>query len=253
MNRRDIPALPAGSVNWRTAGDLLLHALWPSRCPVCGEILEFGGPRCHAACRQHLTWADSGICEQCGILLADPGEHRCSRCTDEIRSFDAGRGVWLHDRIMAQSIYEFKYAQAAEYARFYAEEMYRLYGDLVRRWEVGLIIPVPIHGSKLAVRGYNQAHLVAREFAKLCKLPEEEHILFRISQTRAQKGLGRQGRLRSLKKAFYIPEHISLTGNVLLIDDIYTTGNTMEVCAQRLKERGARRVYFLTVTTGSEV
>lgn len=128
--------------------------------------------------------------------------------------------------------------------------MVREYGAQIGRWEIDEIIPVPLHASRRRKRGYNQAEIIAEEIAGMTGIPVRSDVLFRIRKTVAQKRLGRAERAANLRGAFGASRRWKTGGNVLLIDDIYTTGATVERAAAVLKKAGAQNVYFLTISIG---
>ena len=112
------------------------------------------------------------------------------------------------------------------------------------------IIPVPLHRSRQRIRGYNQAQILAEELGKRLDLPVNKDAVKRIQKTRPQKVLGSRDRIRNLKGAFGVTKSWIPKKCVLVIDDIYTTGNTIHRVAKVLKNAGAQKVYFLTISIG---
>ena len=128
--------------------------------------------------------------------------------------------------------------------------MERHCGKELKQWDIDLIIPVPLHASRKRRRGFNQAEIIAEELSHLTGIPVRNDLLFRIRRTRPQKRLGENERRQNLQGAFAVKKTQSLPSNILLIDDIYTTGSTVERCAKMLRLAGAENVYFLTVSIG---
>ena len=122
--------------------------------------------------------------------------------------------------------------------------------DQVRRWEIEEIIPVPLHSSRRRARGYNQAELLADELGKRWGIPVNKKAVIRIQKTIPQKELGNRARIENLKAAFGVSKTWIPKQKVLIIDDIYTTGNTIHRVAKVLKKAGAQKVYFLTISIG---
>ncbi len=123
-------------------------------------------------------------------------------------------------------------------------------GDTVKQWKIEEIIPVPLHRSRQRIRGYNQAQILAEELGKRLDLPVNKDAVKRIQKTRPQKELGIRDRIRNLKGAFGVTKSWIPKKCVLVIDDIYTTGNTIHRVAKVLKNAGAQKVYFLTISIG---
>jgi ComF family protein len=112
-------------------------------------------------------------------------------------------------------------------------------------------VPIPVSNARRRQRGYNQAALVAREVGRRMGLPVYEHLLRRVRDTKVQKGLSGEERKNNLKKAFKMRENKVQLDHILLIDDIYTTGSTMNEAAKELRRAGASEVYCLSISIGS--
>jgi ComF family protein len=156
---------------------------------------------------------------------------------------------------MRKSIAKFKYHNKKEYANFYIAEVVRLYGDMIRKLSPDVIVPIPIHRSKYLERGYNQADILARGIGRELDLPVLSHLLIRNKKTLPQKRLSDKERLRNLQEAFQYNNNATINFNkditkVLLVDDIYTTGSTIEACSNVLKTHGAMQVYFVDLCIG---
>lgn len=145
---------------------------------------------------------------------------------------------------------KYKYFGCQEYSRFYGKALY-IYGkDMLALWKPQIIIPVPLHRRKQRIRGFNQAELLAKELSRYAGIPVDTAILKKCHATQSQKKLNAAERKKNLQKAFQV------VGNpagmrILLIDDVYTTGSTMDVLAKLLLEKGASHVYFLTLCIGN--
>ena len=119
-------------------------------------------------------------------------------------------------------------------------------------WRPDVLVPVPLHPRKLRKRGYNQARLLAEGVGAALGLPVDARLVRRKNSTEAQMRLGRLARQRNLEQAFAIGKGRKARGNILLVDDIYTTGSTVDAIARVLKENGAGKVYVLTACIGSD-
>ena len=148
------------------------------------------------------------------------------------------------------SIYQFKYKNRRIYGEFYAKEMARLYGNLIRFWGVEVIVPIPLHRRKKRLRGYNQAAVIAKQLGKIMGIPVDCNSIVRNRYTRPQKELNDKERKQNLKQAFTVTNKWKKYKRVLLIDDIYTTGSTIDTVAEELKKNGVQKVWFLTISIG---
>jgi ComF family protein len=191
----------------------------------------------------------------CGKPIENEEEEFCSDCEHKQYHFERGFAVWVYNEAMKNSIAGFKYHNKKEYATFYVREMLRSYDDQLHRLSIDAIIPVPIHKSKYLERGFNQAELLARGIGKELGIPVIRDLLIRGKKTVPQKTLSDKERLRNLSEAFEMkdkPLTVDLTHikTVLLVDDIYTTGSTIEACTNCLKLHGIKEVYFIVLCIG---
>lgn len=173
----------------------------------------------------------------------------CEECEGRKYSFEQGAAMWKHMPPVSTSIYRFKYKNQRYYAKIYGREMARKFGRQILRWEIDYIVPVPIHKKRRRERGYNQSELLAKELEKYMGIPVLP-ALMRKKNTSPQKGLSASGRRKNIQEAFRITGFEGRGRNLLLIDDIYTTGSTLEEAAGSLKKMGAGKVYFLTLSIG---
>lgn len=236
-------------IKW--AGEQILSLLYPDICPFCGRILKRGRKeQICPVCQFKLPYIYEPRCKKCGKPVSKDQQEYCWDCEHHRHYYERGLAVWEHQPIVARSLYQFKYHNRRIYSRFFAKEMVRSYKSIIHNWNIDLIVPIPISKKRKRQRGYNQAELIARDLGILMGIPVESCGLVRIKDTVAQKKLDVQERKRNLFRAFAWRREKKLRGNVLLIDDIYTTGNTIDAAAKILKEAGAIKVYFLTVSIG---
>ena len=160
-------------------------------------------------------------------------------------------GYALYDyQSMRKSIYRFKYGKRCEYAAFYAKDICEKLSDEIRMMEADSIIPVPVHASRKRDRGYNQAELIAMELSRFTGIAMHEKLVLRTRKTVPQKELTIQERQNNLKKAFNISTNVVKLNRVILVDDIYTTGSTLDAIAMELKRHGVKSVYFIALCIG---
>lgn len=192
---------------------------------------------------------------KCSKPLELEEKEYCNDCERKHYHFDKGFSVWVYNDDMRHSIAEFKYHSKKEYAKFYIEEMIRISGKSILKLHPDVVVPVPIHRSKYLERGYNQADILARGIGKALGLPVLSNLLIRNKKTLPQKKLSDKERLKNLEKAFDINQmemnhYNRKITKVLLVDDIYTTGSTIEACTKILKQNGIDQVYFLVICIG---
>lgn len=174
----------------------------------------------------------------------------CRSCRENRIFFDQGRGLYLHQGKVPAAIYRFKFKNRRSYAKVFAREMHAHYGEQLRKWGVSELIPIPLHPERRRKRGYNQAELLAEALSEETGIPAEKKALKRIRRTRPQKNLSRRERAWNLKGAFAVSGNWTPPACVLLVDDICTTGSTLNKAAKMLKGAGVRKVYFLTISIG---
>lgn len=227
----------------------ILEILYPARCPVCHGVIRGKGDLCFG-CRKKLPYIKEPVCKKCGKELEKQETEYCRDCQRFSHGFDRGAAVFAYNDVMRRSIAMFKYHNRREYAKFYAKEMVQHCWRFLDRCSPEVIIPIPVHKKKLRQRGFNQAELVAKELGKLLKIPVDTTYLVRIENTTPQKELSRQERKANLKKAFTVKENGKYYHRILLIDDIYTTGATMDAVSELLRANGAGNLFFLTICVG---
>lgn len=228
----------------------LIGLLFPRRCPVCHDVVEDREERICRICRLRLPYVREPSCRKCGKPLYAEEKEYCRDCASGKHVFRQGRAPFVYDEIMRRSVSRFKYGGRREYASFYAEEILRKCGREAALWKAEAFIPIPLHPSRRRKRGFNQAELLARELSKRTGIPADAGVLFRVKKTRVQKELNREERAANLKGAFSLGKGTLPYKNVILIDDIYTTGSTVDEAARILREGGADSVYFLCICVG---
>jgi len=228
---------------------MIIKLLWPEVCPFCGKVYRKG---ICPACRILLKELEikQPYCMKCGKPLRRQEQEYCYDCENTVHYFEKGRALWLHKPPVSNSIYQFKYHNQRAFAKHYANEMLKQMEATIREWNPEIIIPIPLHKRRKRKRGYNQSALLAKELSERLYIPFAENILIRNRYTEPQKKLGHVLRKRNLHNAFTVVKPVKMIKRVLLIDDIYTTGNTLNEAARKLKEAGIENVYFLTVSIG---
>ncbi len=149
-----------------------------------------------------------------------------------------------------KSMSAIKYRNKREFLDFYAEVLAFRYHKVIGNWHPDVLIPVPVHPSRRRKRGFNQAEELAKRLSKKLGIPMISGFLLRTRKTAPQRELNPKERLANLQKAFSIDSRIPAPESVILVDDIYTTGSTMEACARVLKDAGVQEVHFAVVCIG---
>lgn len=229
---------------------MIWKLLFPTRCPVCDRIVKPFGEKICLECLPKLRTVTPPWCMKCGKKIQGD-EELCMDCRGRKHMFDRARTLYEYGTA-APSLYRFKYKGRQEYADFYGEEMGKYLGEFIRRVSPDVLVPVPLHRKKLKSRGYNQAACLARALGKSLNLPVDEKLVKRIRNTEPMKRLNPTERQNNLKKAFKIGRNDVKLKITIVIDDIYTTGSTIDAVAKALKEAGMLKVYFLTLASGED-
>lgn len=190
---------------------------------------------------------------RCGKPLKRDTEEYCEDCRSHDSYLTAGLNLWLHREPVSGALYRLKYHNRRHFGKVFAEELAGCYCRQLEKWNIGVIIPIPLHRSRKKSRGFNQAETIARRLSELTGIPVRADVLFRVKRTLPQKVLGKRQRQGNLTGAFAVSGRWIPCGNVLLIDDIYTTGTTLEKAAKMLRKAGVQNVYFLTVSIGQGI
>lgn len=230
----------------------LTGLLYPRRCPLCGEILSRKEKLVCEACRPLAELIDEPFCLKCGKPLANPRQEYCRDCVKNQRHFDQGRAAFPYRGKIKKSILNMKLHNKRRNADFFAAAMTAVLKKELYRWEIDVIAPIPLHPKKKRYRGFNQAELLAVPLGEALEIPVIPDLLRKTEETSEQKELDRKSRQKNLKKAFKIGPYDVKLSRVLLVDDIFTTGSTVDAAAAVLKEAGAEDVFFLTACIGTE-
>ena len=235
--------------------ELFSELFYPPRCMVCGEVLSQREKRYGLCtrCRPSVTVIKEPFCMKCGKKLSDSSLEYCEDCEEsgKNRFFSAGRGIYLYDGVMREVMYRFKYKNKRYYADYFARQALRLYHRWISDIKPDLILPVPMFRAKMKKRGYDQAMCFASSLSKVFDIPLGKGVLSRVRSTLPQKGLSGAQRRLNLKNAFHIRGNLVQSQRILLVDDIYTTGSTVDAAAEALKKEGAAEVCCMYICVGN--
>jgi len=230
---------------------LVLQLVFPRRCPVCDEIVVPFGEKVCLNCLKKLKLLTPPWCLKCGKKLYEDGE-LCQDCRRKEHVFQRGRALYEYGAV-ANSIYRLKYGKRQEYAEFYGEEIAKYLGDFIRRVKPDGLVPVPLHRKRRNSRGYNQAELLARAVGRCMNIPVYDNLVRRVKNTAPLKQQNPTQRQNNLQKAFIIVQNDVKLDTIIIIDDIYTTGSTMDEIAGMLKQHGVCNIYCITLACGAGV
>lgn len=230
-------------------GRALLDLVLPPRCLACGVTVEGAGTVC-PPCWRGLTFIAAPQCERCGLPFTIPSEPGtlCGACVGHPPAYRRARAALAYDDASRPLLLTFKHSDATHAAAAFAGWMRRAAAELTA--EADVLAAVPLHRRRLMRRRYNQAALLALALAKRSGRPAAVDLLVRHRPTPSQKGADRAARRRNVRGAFAVrPGRAALVEGrtVLLIDDVLTTGATVEECARVLQRAGAASVDVLTL------
>ena len=217
-----------------------------SLCPTCWDAIRFCG---------------DDICVTCGVdMVEGVAGLRCMTCVNTKPHYDTARGAWFYNQMAVDITLKFKHTDATHYAPMLADYMAVQAGAMIHDLQGQIydaIIPVPLHRSRLFKRQYNQSALLARHLSKILNIPTIPNSLRRIKKTESQGKYNAKDRAKNVKGAFtYQPDILSkITRSefnpqgktILIIDDVMTSGATVNECARVLKKHGAERVDVLAL------
>lgn len=251
----------------------LQEALYPARCPGCRRffvplraserwpaeafrrrLATFVCPACAAS----YTALTSPLCTCCGARFAarTGDDHLCGACLATRRHFAMARAAGVYEHILVALIQRFKYHGALQLAVPLGQLLFDAFSHHWRQREVDLVVPVPLHARRHRRRGFNQAYLLVRHWPRLAAavaptpplFEVDPRLLVRRRRTASQTGLGRRQRRQNVRDSFAVAAGKALERRrILLVDDVYTTGATVDECARTLLRAGAGRVDVLTL------
>lgn len=241
-----LPDLAAGLVQ-----ELVLF-IYPPTCAGCGQPLhsDQSEPFC-PDCLRTLDLISEPYCPVCGVPYSTeiPNPHLCGDCLGGIHYFDRARSTGYYRGSLREVLHRFKYGGRSSLARPLAQMLTAPGKHLSQLHKIDCIIPVPLHPKRLRQRGFNQASLLARRLGSALKIPVNYGSLKRYRWTEPQTGLSRRQRAANVKGAFSLKAAERVRGKgILLVDDVLTTGETVNQCVRVLKkDGGAKEVVVLTV------
>ncbi len=246
---RDFLLLPKGFLKRAHAKCVTL--LYPSRCPVCDRPVWPSNEKICLSCLKTLKPIKDPFCEKCGKKV-NAGVRFCTDCGKRSHAFARSRGAFEYGSL-SKAMYRYKYLGRREYADVFAKLTYSQLADYIHGVRPDIIAAVPVSKKRLLKRGYNQAAEVAKRLSELSGIPYENRAVLRIRDTSPMKLLSPSERQKNLKNAFTGGVNVVKYKRVLLVDDIYTTGSTMDECSRALLEAGAESVYGLSIASGTGV
>jgi len=242
--------LPDIGAGWaRRAANAALGLLLPPRCLVCGGVVEGAGAVC-ADCWPGINFLSAPHCNACGYPFEfDSGaDALCAACAAMRPSWGRARAVIAYDEASRSPVLAFKHGDRIDAAPAFGSWLARAGAELLDNAD--MLVPVPLHRSRLLSRRYNQAALLAQATGRACGTAVSPDLLVRTRRTPSQGRLSASARRRNVAGAFAVRDgrSESIQGrNLVLVDDVLTTGATAEACTGALLRAGAANVDVLTL------
>ena len=225
--------------------------IFPPRCLGCAEILHpHRGQMFCPACKEKIKFITGDLCPVCGTTFSDSpaASHLCGNYLESKTYFSCARAVVSYETIILHAIRQFKYGSNISVGALLASFMADFSFPDVDFTDYSLIIPVPLHIKRLRQRGFNQSLILAYALAKKWQIPVNFSLLEKHKFTLTQTGLNKTERKQNIKGAFEVSDKKKIAGkDVILVDDVYTTGATINECAKTLTKAGAQKVTVLTL------
>jgi len=238
----------------KSALDSLASVLFPGPCRICACALTNASriPVCER-CLAGFERIVEPMCAGCGRpfdsnVALEAIEPQCRLCRANFYAFDRARSFATYDDTLSEAIVLLKYEEVGRLGGWFAARLAEIVEQSPGDWRADVVVPVPLHRERQRERGYNQAELIARPLAKRLKLKLDAAILVRTKPRPAQLVLSRSEHWKSVRGAYAIRPGAQVDNlRVLLVDDVLTTGATLDACARALKKAGAAAVLGLTV------
>jgi len=227
--------------------EAIISFFFPKRCAGCDCVISVGKDVCEE-CDRKIRMLTGSVCMICGKRVKDDKVY-CFDCNRRHHEFIQNIALFEYSDIR-ESLYRFKYNGRAEYAEYYAQKAYELHGKRIALWNADAIVPVPLHSTRFRKRGYNQAEEFAWRLSVFTGIPVYGKSLKRVKKTKPLKLLSLSQRQNNLKKAFLFMQNDVKLNTIILVDDIYTTGATLDAAAKVCMEGGVAQIYTMTIAAG---
>lgn len=231
----------------------ILDFVFPQNCICCEGKITQGEHFLCTPCRGDIGFIRQPHCFHCWVpadlSYAYPHEEFvCGDCRKNPFQFDQARSLGFYDTVLRTTIHHFKYRKQMGVLAEMDLLLEKYFQENPGFCQGFTVSPIPLHFNKMKERGFDQAFLIARQVARILKLPLEGGLLRRVKATSPQATMTRTERAQNIKGAFEInrPECV-LGKNILLVDDVFTTGATVNEAAKILKKKGAGKVYVFTL------
>lgn len=234
--------------------DAIVSVIFPAPCRICGTMLTRAAllPICEG-CFRSFQPLRGPVCACCGRpfvseVMLDAKSPKCFACRRDVYAFDLARSFSPYTDEMVRAIGLLKYEKLTPLGRWFAQRLHEVIQENSALTEIDAVVPVPLHRGRLRERGYNQAELIAKPLARTLGVPVGSYLLVRTKPRPSRLLLSRRERWVTVRGAYEIRKGARVDNlRILLIDDVFTTGATLDACSRALKRAGAKSVAGLTV------
>ena len=224
------------TLGWKT-----LDLIFPPRCAGC----EQWGERYCASCQGQTKLISSPICQICGEPVSGGESATCRRCRASKIFYTTIRSWAYFEGPLQKAIHKLKYKKDLGLSEILAQPLIQLLAE--QKWKIDLIIAIPLDGNRQRERGFNQSLYIARPIAWSNEIIIKPSAIRRVKITRSQVGLSLEERKKNVADVFCAEQKIVYGKSILVVDDVVTTGSTINSCAAALSKAGALRIYGLTL------
>lgn len=227
---------------------MIVDTVYPPRCILCDGLLSINEKYHCKECDISRYKVAGNLCIKCGKPIY-PYETLCQQCKEQDFHFTKGRSLFIYEGSLHSTMYRLKYGNRQDIGINLGELLASQIGEKIKSWNVELILPVPLHKKRFKFRGYNQAYLLSQGIGATLGIDVKDDVLLRSKETKVQSSLNGFARRNNLKDAIEVvmTDIKQLPERILIVDDIYTSGSTIDQCAKVLLEHGAKNVFFVVV------
>ncbi len=229
--------------------DKIINIIYPPTCIACNILISQHGYLC-STCWLKLNFISNPKCHKCGMPFAYEFDEQatCAKCIETVPYYESARSSIIYDDFSSKLISSFKYYDQTILRHGLSNLVSNLHHEFNDKLD--FICPIPLHRKRLFSRRYNQAALLASSLGEKINLPAYLDIIRRSKNVTAQTKLSRNKRLENLKNVFYINKpylEFIKNKNILLVDDVMTTGTTVNECSKLLIKHNAKKIYVITI------
>ena len=231
----------------------IVEGLFPRLCVGCGLAREGGGEYLCPLCRDYINFIEDPFCQTCGMPAEidyeyPTGSFQCGLCEKKTFRFDRARSLGTYDSVLKHLIHFFKYRKQPGAIQEIKPLLKSHFQNDAQAYEGFHVASVPLHFNKLRERGFDQSFILAQAVAEVLSLPVLVQPIRRIRETPPQAKQSRTERAKNVRGAFQVKQPEQVKGqDILLVDDVMTTGSTVNEVARVLKRAGTHRVHVFTL------